>query len=119
MVRIRVLCIALLSLAGLGQISAQDQASADSTADRKKTIKVTEKKEKIVKHEGITYYVIDGMWHTKMKNRYVLKTAPKGAKTDFIPEGGKVVTLAGKKYYKCRGVFYKKIPGGLYEIERP
>ena len=119
MVRFKVMCIALLSLAGLNEIVAQDQASVDSVDDRKKTIKVTEKKEKIVKHDGVTYYVIDGMWHTKMKNRYVLKTAPKGAKTNFIPDGGKIVTLAGKKYYKCRGVFYKKLPGGLYEIERP
>ena len=87
--------------------------------DHKKTIKVTEKQEKLVVHEGITYYVIDGMWHTKMKNRYVLKPAPEGAQTDFIPDGGKLVTLAGKKYYKCRGVFYKKIKNGLYEIERP
>lgn len=119
MVRFKVMCIALLSLGSLQVTIAQEQASVEVKNDRKKTIKITEKKEKLVKHEGVTYYVIDGMWHTKMKNRYVLKTAPKGAKTDFIPEGGKLVTLAGKKYYKCRGVFYKKLPSGQYEIERP
>ncbi len=79
-----------------------------SQAQEKETIKHTEKKENIAKHDGITYYVIDGLWHTKMKNKYVLKPAPKGAKITFLPEGGKIVSMAGKKYYKCRGVFYKK-----------
>lgn len=118
MTRLKTLCLAFASLFGLHVSLAQDQASID-TKDHKKTIKVTKKKEQKVLHKGITYYVIDGMWHTKMKNRYVLKTAPEGAKTDFIPTGGKLVTLAGKEYYKCRGVFYKKLKTGLYEIERP
>lgn len=118
MTRLKTLGIAFIGLFGLQVSLAQDQASV-VTKDHKKTIKVTEKKEKKVVHEGITYYVIDGMWHTKMKKRYILKSAPDGAKTDFIPEGGKLVTLAGKKYYKCRGVFYKKLKDGLYEIERP
>lgn len=118
MVRLKTLCIAFIGLFGLQVSQAQDQALA-TPKDHKKTIKVTEKKERKVVHKNITYYVIDGMWHTKMKNRYILKTAPEGAKTDFIPEGGKLVTLAGKKYYKCRGVFYKKLKNGIYEIERP
>ncbi|MDJ0646809.1 MAG: hypothetical protein QNJ57_12575 [Flavobacteriaceae bacterium] len=118
MTYLKTLCVAFIGLFGLHIAQAQDQASANTT-DHKKTIKVTEKKEKIVVHKGVTYYVIDGMWHTKMKNRYILKTAPDGAKIDFIPDGGKLVTLAGKKYYKCRGVFYKRLKDGTYEIERP
>ncbi len=118
MTRLKTLCLAFIGLFGLQTTLAQEQ-KVTTSEDHKKTIKVTEKKEKVVNHKGITYYVIDGMWHTKMKNRYVLKTAPDGAQTDFIPEGGKLVTLAGKKYYKCRGVFYKKLKNGRYEIERP
>ena len=118
MARLKTLGIALIGLFGLQVSLAQNQAS-EKAEMQKETIKLTEKKEKKVVHKGITYYVIDGMWHTKMKNRYILKTAPEGAQTNFIPEGGKLVTLAGKKYYKCRGVFYRKIENGLYEIDRP
>ena len=90
---------------------------AITQAQEKETIKHTEKQETITEHDGITYYVIDGLWHTKMKNKYVLKTAPKGAKLKFLPKNGKLVTMAGKKYYKYRGVFYKK-GNDYYEVVR-
>lgn len=92
---------------------------AQTSNQEKETIIITEKKdEKIVKHQGITFYVINGIWHTKMKNKYVLRAAPKGAVIDELPKGGENVRMAGKMYYKCKGVFYKKI-GKKYQVARP
>ena len=85
----------------------------------KKTINISEKTAQKVTFEGIDYYVIEGIWHTKFKNRYVLHKAPKGARLHFIPKGGKTVTMGGRKYYKYNNVFYKKIKGGFYEVVRP
>jgi len=91
--------------------------SKDST--KKNTINSSDKKAQKVNFNGINYYVIDGLWHTKFKNKFILKQAPKGARLDFIPKGGKLVTMGGKKYYKKNGVFYKKVKGGFYEVARP
>ena len=85
----------------------------------KNTINSSDKKAKKVNFDGIDYYVIDGIWYTKFKNKFILKKAPKGAKLTFIPKGGKIVTMGGKKYYKSNGVFYKKVKGGFYEVARP
>lgn len=85
----------------------------------KATIMVTQKKdEKIVVHKGITYYVIEGLWHTKIKNKYTFRSAPKGAVLKELPLGGENVKMAGKIYYKCKGVFYKKV-GKVYQVARP
>lgn len=106
--------VLLLSIVSLQLTQAQ------TSPNEKETIIATKKKEaKIVKHDGITFYVIDGLWHTKMKNKYVLRAAPKGARLDFIPTGGKLVQMGGKKYYKCKGVFYIKTKDGNYEVSRP
>ncbi len=91
--------------------------SKDST--KKNTINSSDKKAQKINFKGINYYVIDGLWHTKFKNKFILKQAPKGAKLNFIPKGGKLVTMGGKKYYKSNGVFYKKVKGGFYEVARP
>ncbi len=85
----------------------------------KETINVSEKTAQKVTFDGIDYYVIEGIWHIKFKNRYVLRQAPKGARLRFIPKGGKIVTMGGRKYYKSNNVFYKKIKGGFYEVVRP
>ena len=93
--------------------------STKKNTPSKNTINSSEKKAQKVKFDGIDYYVIDGIWHTKFKNKYILKQAPKGVKLNFIPKGGKMVTMGGKKYYKSNGVFYKKLKGGFYEVVRP
>ena len=97
------------------------EAKSDPNKDTGKgTINSSDKKSQKVKYDGIEYYVIDGIWYTKFKSKYVLRQAPKGAKTYFIPAGGKMVTMGGVNYYKCKGVFYKKTnKSGVYEIVRP
>lgn len=95
------------------------QAQTSTKKSAKETIIVTEKTKRVVKHNSVTYYIFDGLWHTKLKNKYVLRSAPKGAKTDFLPKGGEYVKMAGKKYYKCKGIFYKPLGNGRYEIARP
>ena len=85
----------------------------------KATINNSEKVTKEITHDGIKYYVVDGMWHTKLKNRLVFRQPPKGLKIDFLPKDGKSVVMGGKKYYKCKGIFYRKIKKNLYEVARP
>jgi len=104
----------------LAEKNAKEAKSDPNKDNGKGTINVSDKKSLKVKHDGIQYYVIDGIWYTKFKNKYVLRQAPKGAKTNFIPAGGKMVTMGGVNYYKCKGVFYRKTnKTGIYEIARP
>ena len=72
--------------------------------------------------------MVPAMWRVSIasrpsqtrKNKYVLRQAPKGAKIKFLPQGGKPVIMGGVKYYKCKGVFYKKNKtDDLYEVARP
>ena len=103
-----------------GQDTTQIQENTKGINETKSTINSSDKKAKNVKFDNIDYYVIEGMWYTKLKNKYVLRQAPKGAKIKFLPRGGKLVTMGGVKYYKCKGVFYKKNKtDDLYEVSRP
>ena len=106
--------IAVFSISN--SVNAQKIASKDTATT--KTIRSSEKEIKEIVHKGITYYIFNGTWHTKMKNRYVLRNPPKGAKIGFKPEGGEFVTMHGKKYYKCKGIFYKQQKDSLYEVVR-
>ncbi len=92
-------------------------AQIDST--EKATINKSEKEISEITHDGINYYVINGIWYIKFKNKLVLRQAPKGAKITFLPENGKMVTMGGKKYYKSNGVFYKQLKDSMYEVIRP
>ena len=83
-----------------------------------KTIQTDDETIKLVEYKGVTYYIFNSTWHTKMKNRYVLRNAPKGAKIDFKPEGGEFIIMGGKKYYKCKGIFYKQNKDSIYEVVR-
>ena len=104
----------------LAEKNAKEAKSDPNKDNGKGTINSSDKKSQKVKYDGIEYYVIDGIWYTKFKSKYVLRQAPKGAKTYFIPAGGKMVTMGGVNYYKCKGVFYKKTnKSGVYEIVRP
>jgi hypothetical protein len=86
----------------------------------KSTINSSDKKIKKINFDGINYFIIDGVWYTRFKNKYVLKQAPKGARLSFIPKGGKMVTMGGVNYYKCKGIFYKKSSSpGIYVVARP
>ena len=93
--------------------------NAQKDSIEKETINKSEKKVSEITHDGINYYVINGIWHIKFKNKLVLRRAPKGAKITFLPKDGKMVTMGGKKYYKSNGVFYKKLKGSIYEVARP
>ena len=114
MKRITICLTALVAMAFSSTISAQKVADSNTT----KTIVTAEKVIKKTEYKGITYYIFNGTWHTKMKNRYVLRNAPKGAKITFKPEGGEFVTMHGKKYYHCKGIYYREIKDSLYEVVR-
>ena len=103
---------------GKDKLTANEDKSFKVISD-KNTINCSDKKAKLISFNGINYYIIDGIWHTKFKNKYILKQAPKGARISFLPKNGKMVTMGGMNYYKSNGVFYKKIKGGFYEVARP
>ncbi len=118
MKRLVIGLIAIVAFATSNQIVAQKVVDTSSTVTE--TIRTSDKKKEIVEieYKGIMYYVFNGTWHTKMKNRYVLRNAPKGAKISFKPAGGTYVTMHGKKYYRCKGIFYKEHKDSIYEVVR-
>jgi len=118
MKRLMIGLIIIVAFVTSNQVVAQKVIDTSTTSTE--TIRTDANKKKIVEieHKGVIYYVFNGTWHTKMKNRYVLKNAPKGAKISFKPEGGKYVTMHGKKYYRCKGIFYKELKDSIYEVVR-
>lgn len=115
MKKIKIVLVLFIALSTFNTIQAQTSTKKKA----KETIIVTDKHKKVVTHNSITYYIFDGMWHTKLKNKYVLRTAPKGAITNFLPTGGEQIKIAGKKYYKCKGVFYKTLGNNRYQVAKP
>ena len=124
MKKIKLSLLLVIILTAFNVTHAQDttknKVSTKKIDNTKSTINSSEKEAKNIKFDKIDYYVIEGMWYTKLKNKYVLRQAPKGAKIDFLPQGGKPVIMGGVRYYKCKGVFYKKNKtDDLYEVARP
>lgn len=117
MKRFMLSLIVIVAITTSNNIWAQDIANKtkDTTS---KTIKSSDVVITEVNYKGITYYIFNSTWHTKMKNRYVLRNAPKGAKIDFKPKGGEYVNMHGKKYYKCKGIFYKEYKDSIFEVVR-
>lgn len=111
--------IAILTIAMLSFNSVNAQSGTDTTT-KKATINSSEKQPEKITHKNIDYYIIDGVWYAKINKRFVLRTAPKGAKLKDLPKGGENVVMGGIKYYKLNNVFYKKSKkGGGYEVARP
>lgn len=115
MKKMKIVFVLFIALSAFNTIQAQTSTKKKA----KETIIVTDKQQKKVTHNSVTYYIFDGMWHTKLKNKYVLRTAPKGAITNFLPAEGEHVKIAGKKYYKCKGVFYKTLGNNRYQVAKP
>lgn len=112
-----VLLTVVMSSHLYAQITTTKIVEKDTVKTLKKaTINSSEKEIKTIAYKGITYYIIDGIWYTKMKKKYVLRAAPKGAKINFKPSDGEYVTMYGKKYYKCKGVFYKELKDTTYQV---
>lgn len=99
-----------------GEDRIHDSKITDSS---KTTINTTAKQIHHIKFDGINYYIIDGIWYTKFKNKLTLRRAPKGANIPFLPKNSKIEIMGGIKYYKANGVFYKRINNNLYEVARP
>ncbi len=116
MKRFMICLTVILAVVSSNTITAQK--IADSNKISTKTIDTSSKEIKEIQHKGINYYVFNGTWHTKMKNRFVLRNPPKGAKITFRPEGGEYVTMHGKRYYRCKGIFYKELKDNSYEVVR-
>ncbi|MBJ2175466.1 hypothetical protein JBL43_14535 [Aureibaculum sp. A20] len=115
MKKLRIIAILGIAMLSFNSMNAQ----SDAATTNKETINSSDKQPEKIVYKNIDYYIIDGVWYAKIKKRFVLRTAPKGAKLKNLPKGGENVVMAGVKYYKLNGVFYKKSKGGGYEVARP
>jgi len=127
MKKLKLSIFLLLTLTTFSVVNAQEKVNNEgdrvinekSKSSSKQTINISDKKPQKISYDGLDYYIIEGIWHIKFKNKLILRQAPKGAKISFLPKNGKTVVMGGKKYYKSNGVFYKTAKGGLYEVTRP
>ncbi len=65
-------------------------------------------KSNVFVHKKVNYYYADGIWYNRTRGKYLVVGAPKGVAIKRLPRGHKVVKINGRKYYKYRGVVYKK-----------
>ncbi len=108
----KIISIVFFLCFGLATVNAQE------TTEKKPTINSSKKEPGEFKYKGVNYFIIDGIWYAKYKKRYVFVKAPLGALVPFTPGKGAMVTMGGKKYYKCNGIFYKKLKPDLFEVVR-
>jgi len=90
MKRLMMSLVVIAVFAVSNTVNAQEPVSKDTTET--KIISTPEKEIKKIVHEGITYFIINGTWHTKI--------------------------MHGKKLYKCKGIFYKLQENNIYEVVR-
>lgn len=119
MKKLQFTLLLLFAFAFSQQSIAQHTTAQNKEVRNKGTINASDKTATVITHNDLKYYVIDGIWYGKFKNKYVLRQAPEGARIDYLPQDGEMVTITGINYYKCKGVFYKKIKKDLYEVARP
>jgi len=120
MKKIKFSLLIIVILTAFNVSNAQNNDIEKKINETKKTINTTDKEAKRIKFKDVEYYIIEGIWYIKIENKYVLRQAPKGAKIDFLPKGGEPVVMGGIRYYKCKGIFYKKNRNDdLYEVARP
>ena len=65
-------------------------------------------KPKVIIHKKVNYYYADGVWYNRKSGKYLVVGAPNGVVIKRLPKGFKVIKINGRKYYKYRGVVYKK-----------
>lgn len=65
-------------------------------------------KPNVIVHKKVNYYHADGVWYNRVRGKYVVVSAPVGVTIKRLPRGYKVFKIKGRKYYKYRGVVYKK-----------
>jgi len=65
-------------------------------------------KPKTIIHKNTNLYWSDGVWYKRNRGKYTVIKAPNGVAIKSLPRGYRVVRINGRKYYKYRGVVYKK-----------
>lgn len=113
--KLQIIAILGITLLSYNTMTAQTKIESKEKA----TINSSEKTPEKIVFKEIEYYIIDGVWYAKINNKFVIRTAPKGAQLKELPKGGENVTLGGTKYYRLNGVFYKKVKNGMYQVSRP
>lgn len=83
-------------------------ATAESTQPINKVSKIEVYKPRVVVHRNVEYYRNNGVWYKKKNKRYVVVTAPVGARISVLPKGSKIVRVKNTRYYRCKGVYYKR-----------
>jgi len=68
---------------------------------------------------GATYYYYEGIYYQRMRDGYVVVTAPVGAVVTTIPLGCQPVIIDGVPYYTINGVTYRYTPCGYQVVPTP
>jgi len=71
---------------------------------------------KLVVHRGINFHVANGIWYRYRSGKYVVCAAPIGITVRKLPRGNQVVRVNGRKFFRYRGVWYKKQGRGYITV---
>jgi hypothetical protein len=101
----RIILITLVAIFTINMSSAQVTLKVYPT---KGVVVAKIHNSKVIVHKKVNYYYADGVWYNGTRGKYLVVGAPKGVTIKRLPRGYKVVRVNGRKYYKYRGVLYKK-----------
>lgn len=73
----------------------------------------------MIQYNHVNYVIIEGNWFEEKGENRKKVTAPIGAKIQQLPKNGEFISQSGNDYYLCKGVYYKKLKGGIYEVANP
>lgn len=68
---------------------------------------------------GITYFILDGLFHQRGREGLVVVKAPIGARVARLPAGYRVVTIGPRSYYVVSDDWYRWERGGYVVVARP
>lgn len=125
MKKLLVSLVLFIAIASVNEAFAQltegndDNGKPGVKSAPKKVVEKIDKNTTVLIFKGTEYRVLDGIWYAKINNKLTLRKAPVGAKINVLPKNGEFLTLTGKEYYKCKGVFYEKLKKGGYIVANP
>ncbi len=109
----KTLKILLVMALMIGAFNSAEAQRVVKVYPRHGTVVTTVHKPKIYKFHGLKYRFAAGVWYKPFGRKYVVCAAPAGLRINVLPRGHRVVYVRGKRYYKYRGVYYKKRRSGF------
>lgn len=109
----------VVTVALLGAVFATNaQATVVQVYPRHGTTVTTLRKPKAIVYQKSRYYFSDGIWYRAKDKKYVVCAAPVGIRVIRLPRGARVVYINGRRLYKYRNVWYRRV-GWCYVVITP